>query len=119
MALERAWTSAISRDQVAAVVAALSSQVGSVPARSAELEQQSESHNAGEPDDARANRDAVEVAFSDGRAAEARRHTTAEQVRQAAAPPFVEQDQQHEHEAREDQQDRERGNHVPVNPFVR
>ena len=70
----------------------------------ADLHEQPERDHGGAPDDAGADRDAVEVALGDRRPTEAAGHATSEHVGESAAPALVEQDQEDEEQAREDEQ---------------
>src|SRR5918999_716089 len=75
------------------------------------LEQQTQHHNGGEPDDPGADGEAVKVALDHGGPAERRGDPAAEQVRQAAALALVEEDEQHHQRARHDEHDGSRDDH--------
>src|SRR2546421_5248724 len=67
------------------------------------INQPTEGDNDHEPQDSEENRNAVQVPLDDGRRAEGRAYTAAEQVRQPAALTLVQQDEQDHHEAGDDQ----------------
>src|SRR6478735_7338355 len=70
-------------------------------------EQQAQRDDAGEPDDADADREPVEVALGDRRAAQRAGDTATEHVGEAAAATLVQEDQHDHQEAGDDQDDRE------------
>src|SRR5260370_24626868 len=70
------------------------------------INQPAEGDNTHEPQDPEENGDPVQVPLDDGGGAEGRGHSAAEQVRQAAALAFVQQDEQDHHETGDDQDNR-------------
>jgi hypothetical protein len=70
-----------------------------------ELEDEPKYHNAGDPDQAEDDRDAIEVTFGDPGGAEVRGDSTAEHVGQAATATAVEQDEQGQQKAHEPEND--------------
>src|SRR5918995_3796953 len=69
-----------------------------------ELGDESEHHDARDPHQGEDDRDAVQVALSNTRRAEARRDAAAEHVGQTATAALVQQDEQRQQEARETEQ---------------
>src|SRR4051812_23387683 len=78
------------------------------------LEQEPETDDAGEPDEADADRDAVEVALGHRRPAETAGHPASEHVGQAAPTALVQQHEQDHQHAADDEQDLENGDHAGI-----
>src|SRR3954467_41209 len=77
-----------------------------------DLEQESETDHTGEPDQADADRDPVEVALGHRRTAQAARDATTEHVGEAAPTALVQQHEQDHQQAADDEQDLENGDHA-------
>src|SRR4051794_35335791 len=75
------------------------------------LQQEAQPDDAGEPDQADADRDPVEVALGDRGTAESAGDAAAEHVGQAAATSLVQKHEENHEEARDDEQDLEDGDH--------
>src|SRR6266487_3459146 len=75
------------------------------------VQQQVERDDAEEPDDAREDRDPVQVPLDHRRRAERRRDPAAEKVGQPAALALVQEHEQHHQQARDDEDDRHSDDH--------